>query len=271
VCPYHCKLQPSICQDSSTAGFASFCFEDGEGTRVNIRGIGLTPTPDQVRIKINSTVRSATSISSLFCIPLCLSNIFISCQVYERDSYNSIYVSVLDTGDTVAYFLVPDSPSPGVSSLEIALNGIDFTSELISFVHMGLNELYQPKSIGNRVYGPEHSSVNISLIGGSFVYSPYTSQIEARANHSVLVAYAGDNDGLVVDHGTFLDDSCSDFYCATTAVFDSYSMFSFTLPSVSMCIYMYIYVFECSCHCSNCHYSPKIETKLHTLEFGSCL
>lgn len=56
MCPYYCDTDPEACHDASSSKFIGFCFNDGEGTRVTIAGLGIVPTPDEMKIKVGDQV-----------------------------------------------------------------------------------------------------------------------------------------------------------------------------------------------------------------------
>jgi len=193
VCPYYCDTAPATCADSTDSNFIGFCFNDQEGTRITIAGIGIVPTPDALRIKVGD-------------------------YVYESDAYNNATVSIQSDGDTLITFVVPDL-DVGTRALEIALNGQDFTQHTVAYTHMELSNLYQTYSIADSVYGPEHSTVGLQMIGDQFVYAPYSSSTQRRGSHTIQLVLAGINNLIEVDHGNLVDTSCSDYFCSLTAYY----------------------------------------------------
>ena len=192
-CAHYCSEQSSLCQDSTNANFMGFCFGDGEGTEVTIAGLGLVPTKDSIRIKVGDAE-------------------------YGSDAYNDVTVQVGDDGDTAIVFRVPDQ-SPGIRALEVALNGVDFTSKAIGFTHFELSDMYQIHSRPGSVYGPEHSTVSLQIFGDYFNYAPYSTSSELRDSHPILVEFGGVNNGTSVDESEVDSSECGDYYCTVTGYY----------------------------------------------------
>ena len=192
-CAHYCIEDSSLCEDSTNANFMGFCFGDGEGTEVTIAGLGLIPTKDSIRIKVGDVE-------------------------YGSDAYNDVTVQVGDDGDTVIVFRVPDQ-SPGIRALEVALNGVDFTSRAVGFTHFELSDMYQIHSRSGSVYGPEHSTVSLQVFGDYFKYAPSSTSSKLRDSHSILVEFGGTNDNSYVDESQVDSTQCGDYYCTVTGYF----------------------------------------------------